>query len=60
MTQIIPATSGTPIDVAIIGAGPYGLSIAAHLTAQGTSNMLAAEAEEGEAGDDEAAESESE
>src|ERR1700679_2133571 len=37
MTQITPATSGNPIDVAIIGAGPYGLSLAAHLTAQGTS-----------------------
>src|ERR1700722_3132253 len=37
MTQIIPATSGNPIEVAIIGAGPYGLSLAAHLAAQGTS-----------------------
>jgi thioredoxin reductase len=36
MTKIIPAASGNPIDVAIIGAGPYGLSLAAHLGAQGT------------------------
>ena len=36
MTKIIPAASGNPIDVAIIGAGPYGLSVAAHLGAQGT------------------------
>ena len=27
----------TPIDVAIIGAGPYGLSIAAHLRGAGIS-----------------------
>lgn len=36
MTKTIPAASGNPIDVAIIGAGPYGLSVAAHLDAQGT------------------------
>ena len=36
MTRIIPAASGNPIDVAIIGAGPYGLSLAAHLQARGT------------------------
>lgn len=36
MTKTISAASGNPIDVAIIGAGPYGLSIAAHLSAQGT------------------------
>lgn len=37
MTRIIPVASGNPIDVAIIGAGPYGLSLAAHLSARGTS-----------------------
>jgi thioredoxin reductase len=36
MIKVIPAASGHPIDVAIIGAGPYGLSLAAHLGAQGT------------------------
>ncbi|HEY4339888.1 MAG TPA: NAD(P)-binding domain-containing protein, partial [Steroidobacteraceae bacterium] len=36
MTKTIPVVSGNPIDVAIIGAGPYGLSLAAHLGAQGT------------------------
>jgi hypothetical protein len=36
MTKTIPVVSGNPIDVAIIGAGPYGLSLAAHLDAQGT------------------------
>jgi thioredoxin reductase len=32
----MPVVTGNPIDVAIIGAGPYGLSLAAHLAAQGT------------------------
>jgi lysine/ornithine N-monooxygenase len=36
MTKILAPASGNPIDVAIIGAGPYGLSIAAHLRARGT------------------------
>jgi lysine/ornithine N-monooxygenase len=36
MTKNIPTAAGSPIDVAIIGAGPYGLSLAAHLSAQGT------------------------
>ncbi len=36
MTKFIPEASGNPIDVAIIGAGPYGLSLAAHLRARGT------------------------
>ena len=36
MTKIIPAAAGVPLEVAIIGAGPYGLSLAAHLGAQGT------------------------
>lgn len=31
---------GAPIDIAIIGAGPYGLSIAAHLRAQGVTFRL--------------------
>jgi thioredoxin reductase len=35
-TKIVPAAAGNPIDVAIIGAGPYGLSLAAHLAAKGT------------------------
>jgi thioredoxin reductase len=36
MTTKMPAAAGSPIEVAIIGAGPYGLSLAAHLGAQGT------------------------
>ncbi|HEV2702992.1 MAG TPA: NAD(P)-binding domain-containing protein [Steroidobacteraceae bacterium] len=36
MTKIIPAATGNPIDVAIIGSGPYGLSLAAHLGPRGT------------------------
>src|ERR1700732_2261142 len=26
---------GRPVDVAVVGAGPYGLSVAAHLSARG-------------------------
>jgi lysine/ornithine N-monooxygenase len=36
MTKIVAAAAEYPIDVAIIGAGPYGLSLAAHLGAHGT------------------------
>lgn len=31
---------GKPIDVAVIGAGPYGLSLAAHLSARGVSHRI--------------------
>jgi len=33
--EIGGATNDTPVDVAIVGAGPYGLAIAAHLRAAG-------------------------
>jgi thioredoxin reductase len=36
LTKVIPVAATNRIDVAIIGAGPYGLSLAAHLSAQGT------------------------
>ena len=34
------ALSGSTIDVAIIGAGPYGLSLAAHLQARGVEHRI--------------------
>jgi thioredoxin reductase len=36
-SEIGGAANDTPVDVAIVGAGPYGLSIAAHLRAAGVS-----------------------
>src|SRR5579859_4562597 len=36
MSKVNPVAASNRIDVAIIGAGPYGLSLAAHLSAQGT------------------------
>jgi ribulose 1,5-bisphosphate synthetase/thiazole synthase len=34
-SEIDGTANDTPVDVAIVGAGPYGLSIAAHLRAAG-------------------------
>lgn len=34
------ATSNTSLDVAVIGAGPYGLSLAAHLRARGVEHRI--------------------
>ena len=34
------AISSTSVDVAIIGAGPYGLSLAAHLRARGVDHRI--------------------
>ena len=34
------ARSSTSVDVAVIGAGPYGLSLAAHLRARGVDHRI--------------------
>ena len=34
------AGSSTSVDVAIIGSGPYGLSLAAHLRARGVEHRI--------------------
>ena len=34
------ARSSTSVDVAVIGAGPYGLSLAAHLRARGVEHRI--------------------